>query len=431
MKKQFLTLAMFMATKAITQEAFDVLGADEQAKIFNELNENNAQAIKEMEEAKVSKEDLQKAIETLNADRLEQMKTLNKALEEIGLQMKSQREKGGFDPNAEKSELLKFIERDKSARGEGKGMEAVTVKAAALMTTANVVPNVASGFNQLFGNYIDPEIYVAPKLNPFIMDLVDTQVAPGTESIWYVERINEEGNAAFIGEGDLKPLIDGEYKERKADVKEVAERWKMSKRLINHAPSVVSDFRTHADELIRLKMDTGVLSGDGTGDELEGITELASPFIVPTQLANYYESANIFDVIIAIATYVRLNNFKGNLTCVLNTVWQAKMFGVKNLEGDYIIPPFVTKDGKQVGEVRVQFENGLDQDSILLGDLKKFKVRIAEDLKYYEGWENDDFSKNLESRKIEAFLGTYLPTNHAGAIIYDDIATVLTAISAT
>jgi len=137
MKKQFLTLAMFMATKAITQEAFDGLGADEQAKIFNELNENNAQAIKEMEEAKVSKEDLQKAIETLNNDRLEQMKTLNKALEEMGLEMKSQREKGGFDPNGEKSELLKFIERDKSARGEGQGMENVTVKAAALMTTAS------------------------------------------------------------------------------------------------------------------------------------------------------------------------------------------------------------------------------------------------------------------------------------------------------
>ena len=198
--------------------------------------------------------------------------------------------------------------------------------------------------------------------------------------------------------------------------------------MINHAPSVVSDFRLHADELMEQEIDNGVLSGDGTGNNLNGIVEFASPFIVPTQLANYYASANIFDVIMAVATYVRLNNFKGQLTCVLNTVWQAKMMGIKNADGDYIMPAFVTRDGKQVGETRILFENKMDEDAILLGDLRKFKVRISENIGYYEGWENDDFSKNLSSRKLEAFLGTYMPTSYAGAIIYDDIATILTSI---
>ena len=195
-----------------------------------------------------------------------------------------------------------------------------------------------------------------------------------------------------------------------------------------HAPSVVGDFRTHANELMDSKIDDGVAVGDGLGDNLSGITTLASPFVVPPSLALYYQSANIFDVIQAVATYVRLNNFKGNLTCVLNTVWMAKMMGIKNLNDDYIIPPFVTKDGKQVGETRVLFTNKFDEADILLGELKKFRVRISEGVSYFEGWENDDFSKNLSSRKLEAFLGTYLPTSDAGAIIYDQIATILTAI---
>lgn len=393
--------------------------AYQQAKKTHEAEQLKAQ-IDEATKNSASKEDIEK-LTSKNADVI-------KEIERLGLELKKLNEK---TPNgtSEKSELISFIERKKDLTKQN-GWEGVTIKAAALMTTANVIPNVAGGFNQLFGNYIDPEIYKTPKRDAFIMSLVDTQPAPGSETVWYVECQNEEGDAQFIAEGALKPLIDGEYKQKSVSMKEVAERWKMSRRLINHAPSVVSDFREHADELIGLKMDEGVLSGDGLGNNLSGIQELASPFIVPPALANYYQDANIFDAIMAVATYVRLNNFKGQLTCVLNTVWKAKFFGIKETDsGNYILPSFVAPDGTQVGDVVVNFQNGMDADSILLGDLKKFKVRISEDVRYDEGYENDDFSKNLESRKLEAFLATYLPTNHAGAIIFDEIATVLEEIA--
>lgn len=370
----------------------------------------------------------------------ESVKMLMKAVKEQGIEM-NKIIKGGVAGAVTKSELITFLEKDKSEAVKAKktGFDSIAVdsallvktmigKAAALMTTANVVPNATDGFNQLFGNYIDPTIYSTPKPENFIMGLVDTQLAAGTENLYYVDRINEEGDAAFIGEGELKPLIDAEWKQSKAEIKEVAERWKQSIRLINHAPTSVTDFRQHAQELIENKMDDGVLIGDGTGNNLNGIATLASPFVVPPALANFYESANIWDAINAIATYVRLNNFKGQLTCVLNTVWEAKMKGYKNANGDYIIPPFVAPDGTKVGSVNVTFQNKMPDDKILLGDLKMFKVRIAEDITYAEGWENDDFSKNLVSKRLDAFLGTYLPTSNAGAIVYDDIATVLTAI---
>lgn len=297
------------------------------------------------------------------------------------------------------------------------------------MTTGNIIPNVASGFNQLFGNFIDSTIYDAPKPDNFILPLVTVTTAPGTENIWYVERENEEGNAAFIGEGELKPLADGEWVQKKADIKEVAVRWKMSNRLIAHAPSVVQDFRTHVDELMEQVIDDGVASGDGVGPNLNGVTTLAAPFVVPPALANFYPVANIFDAIMAVATYVRLNNHKGALTCVLNTVYMAQMAGLKDSQNNYIVPPFVTQDGRQVGEVRIVFSNKVAAADMLLGDLKKFKTVISENVMYFEGWENDDFSKNLSSRKLEAFLGTYLPDSDAGAIIFDQISTILTAIT--
>jgi hypothetical protein len=131
----------------------------------------------------------------------------------------------------------------------------------------------------------------------------------------------------------------------------------------------------------------------------------------------------------AVATFVRLNNFRGQLTCVLNTVWKAKMQGIKEDDSsNYIVPPFVTPDGNTVGEVRVRFENKMPADKILLGDMSKYHLVIAENVEYDEGYENDDFSKNLVSRKLEAFLGSYKKASDAGSIVYDDISTVLTAI---
>lgn len=372
-----------------------------------------------------------------NADELKRLETsinaMMKQVENQILTLKALEEKG-MNPEIKKSELIEFIEKRAALDFNDKGRKennTVQLKAAALMTTANVIPNVTNGFNQLFGNYIDPNIHSAPKESPFIMSLVDVTTQEGTEDIWYVQRINEEGDAAFIAEGALKPLADGEWKEFKTSVKEVAVRWKMSRRMLKNAAMAVSNFRTHVNELIELKMDNGVLSGPGTGNELSGVTTLAAPFVVPAQLANYYQDANIYDVIMAVATYVRLNNFKGNLTCVLNSVWEAKMKGIKNLDGDYIIPPFVSPDGTKVGSVTMRFENGMSEDDILLGDLKQFKAVISSNIEYFEGFSDDDFDKNLESRKLEAFLGTYLPSTKAGSIIFDDIATILTAIEAT
>ena len=402
----------------------------------NETEKLKEEYKKELDEATknlVSKDEIEKITQKQDL--------VVKELERIGLAYKAMIEKP-TKIEEHKTALIEFIEKkskEVADKGHKGGVEQIEVnakaivsgvvnKAPALMTTGNVVPNVAGGFNQLFGNYIDAMIHAVPKPKNFILELVDVTTQPGTEKIWYVQRINEEGDAAFIAEGALKPLADAEYKEFSADIKEVAVRWKMTNRVMYHAPAVVSNFRQHAEELVEQKIDQQVLIGDGTGNTINGIAELASPFVVPGALAGYYASANIYDVIQAVSAYVALNNFEGNHTVVLNTVWKAQMAGIKDSEGRYVVPPFVTPNGTEISGIRVVYSNKMPADKILLGQLDRFKVVFAENMIFDEGWENDDFSKNLTSFKLEAFIGTYFPSNYAGSIIYDDIATVLTAI---
>jgi len=409
-------------------------------------------ALPELLKQGLTSEEAKKAISAIVAESIKSAKftdtvdNTEKTVSEIVTAMQKQhddlakivnefKEKGGAK---EKGALLDFIEKNikdsgfKSStdKGNAKYNETLAFKAAALMTTANVVPNVTGGFSPLFGNYIDAEIGHTPKPAPIFMRLVTVKYQPGTENIYFTDRINEEGTAQFIAEGALKPLIDGEYKTTSLQTKELAERWKMTTRLMYHAPAVVTDFREHANELIEQVLDTAVLTGDNTGNNLNGIVANASAFVVPSALAAYYQEANIWDVVMAMATAIRLANYNGKITAVLNTVWMAQMAGIKDAEGRYIIAPFVAPNGKMIGDVEIEFTNKIPATAILIGDLKKYNLVISEDAIYNEGYENDDFSKNLVSKKIETFAQGYVKLSDRGSIIYDTIADVLTDISA-
>jgi HK97 family phage major capsid protein len=381
-------------------------------------------------EAKADAEaEIKKAVETAKAEAKKITDDLAQTIGELKEQSgKDDAKKGVYGEVV--SFLKKNIEENPKAESDQKYAARTVVKAAALMTTANVIPNVAGGFSPLVGNYIDPEIGHLPVPDTIFMGLVTKKTAPGTDAIWYSDRINEEGNAQFIAEGGLKPLIDAEWKTVKKNIFEVAERWKQSKRLILHAPSVVADFVEHANNLIEQKIDDEILVGVEDATNFNGLQEVGGAFIVPAGLAGYYTYANIWDVVMAMATQVRLAYFKGPLTAVLNTVWMAKMAGIKDQEGRYVIPPFVTPDGRRIGEVTIVFSTKIAAGDIIVGDLKKYNLVMSEDVMYDEGYENDDFSKNLVSKKLEAYLGSYMKASDAGAIIYDQIATVLTAISA-
>lgn len=89
MKKTFLE---FLTAKGHTQEVFDGFDAEKKAELYNEYNTELKNYIDELEknvDGKATKEDLEKAINQLNEQRLEQMKELNNAMKEMGLSIKA------------------------------------------------------------------------------------------------------------------------------------------------------------------------------------------------------------------------------------------------------------------------------------------------------------------------------------------------------
>lgn len=427
----------FLVSKETDLNAFKEMEALKQLELQNEYNADLKKSYNEALANKASNEDLDAFKDSIEKSN----ESVVKAVEALAISIKSQAEKGGFNPEPmEKSDLIKLLEKHaKEAGSQGTGKisdETVKVnanqliaevnKAASLMTTANIVG--ANGYSPLFGNYIDQRIHSAPLLRSTIMDDITVSTQVGTENIYYTERKNEGGDAEWVAEGAAKPLADAEWHTSSEKAKEVAVFWKFTHRFLFHTRLAVQDFDRYARELMEEKIPYSVLLGNATLNTTEpnGIITLASAWVVPPAIASSTPMPNVYDAVLALATAIRIRGFKGEIVVRLNDVWSYMMkSATKDTSGQYIVPPFSSQDGTTIDGVRVKFDPEVPADKILGGVLRNFNAVICEDIMYFEGYENDDFRKNLISRKLEAFIGTYLPGVLRPSVIYADIDDIL------
>jgi HK97 family phage major capsid protein len=435
----------FLKEKGIEESAFNEMEAHEQLKLQNDYNVQLKNDFETAIKNKSSKEDL----DAFKSEITKSFESQQKIMENLALAIKASAEKAGVSvEEKEAPELIKlFLEQKKSMEDEGtpskikvelKSSEILNEvnKAAALMTTANIIPigggNGNGVWSPLFGNYIDNTIYSAPKLSSSIMEDIRIITQSGTENIYWTARQNEEGDAVWLAESTEKPLIDAEWKTFQRKTAEVAERWKVTTRFLFHVREAVQDFQQHAYELINNKMANGFLTGTGLLNQPHGIITEASAWVTPSgttaDMLNATDCPNTYDVILAMATQIRARGFAGQIVARLNSVWSYRLKTTKDKKGGYLVVPFASPDGSKVDEVTVKFDPLIPAGKVLVGVLSNYTGVISEQAIYMEYLSSDDGDKNLVSRKLETFANGYLPAPLRGSIIYDDIATVLTDI---
>jgi len=427
MKKQFLTLAMFMATKSITQEAFDGLGADEQAKIFNELNENNAQAIKEMEEAKVSKEDLQKAIEALNNDRLEQMKTLNKALEEMGLEMKSQREKGfNFDDKPTLATELKANMSAIKALSTSDMTSEVVIKAdtnrASIGSNAQVyeIPTIGQLATRKLTLYdMFPKVTLGTNNN-------------GTVRYYDWDEATTVRAAASIAEGATFPESTAKWKTYTLPLQKIGDTLPVTEEFYEDEAMFASELENFLRTNVDLVIDSQLSTGDGTSNTLKGLISSSTAFSA-TGLTKV-ENAQFYDLMAVAPEQITITGGAKDSPnfVVMNKRSINKMRLTKDANENYIIPPFVDRSGKMVDSMMVMESNVIPNNALVLGDSRFAKIYEKPGLTMSKWMPANQFLEDMETIKVRKRLLFLIRNADKGGFIYiSDIDAAIAAITLT
>lgn len=358
----------------------------------------------------------------------DEFKKLNDVIEKQGLEIIALKDAGSKQPVFKSfEEQIKdqikeksLIDAVKSAPGQKLKLE---LKAANVpITTVNAV-NPASAYIPM--PTMDSSWDRAPRNARFLRQYASVATTSSPLHVW-AEKYNEQGDAEFIGEGELKPMISFQIRTRDSKAKKIAVGAKFTTETLQDIPNFVAELKSEILEVVDIKEENDLLNGDGLGDNLLGVIQQSTTYVLTTVLT---KEANNFDAIKAAITQLFTLNQIPNVVFV-NPIDKANMELSKASDGHYILPPFSTADGTVISGIRVVESNTVAVGKFLLGDWTKLNIRDYVAFEITLGWENDDFTKNLVTVLGEKRLMSYIKEHQKSAFLYGDFATIKAAIEA-
>jgi HK97 family phage major capsid protein len=334
-------------------------------------------------------------------------------------------QKGNQTFNDVLAESLKTNKDNLSALQEGtqKGNVILSVKAAATMTSANYSGGTV-GLSQW-----DPSFALVARRNPFLRQIVNVRPVSSQYVAW-AEQANRDGGAGATAEGAAKTQADFDMVEANKKVEKITSYTKVSKEALADLGFLQSEINGDLMSLVNLKLDTDLLSGNGTTPNLKGILEYATAFSAPTGTGNAVDNANTFDALRAAILQVELAYHQPNYIIMHPTdVALADMIKVGAGANEYINAPFGAQFSfRSFYGIPIIANAGMTRGDFLVGDFSKSNLGIREDVNISVGYDADDFTKNLVTILAEMRAVHYIKSNHTAAFVKGTIATVKTAL---
>lgn len=290
-------------------------------------------------------------------------------------------------------------------------------KAASTITSGSMAPH--------YGLEVDPDISVNPRSQTVIRNYAS--VSPTTSrSLIYAEYKSKEGDAAWVPEGGIKPLLDATLEEKTVTCAKVAIASKFTEETLTDFPSFVNEVLNEIINKLGIKEEQGILEGKGTSGEIKGVAADMPAF----SLTNFYiDSANMFDVLVSAYSQIVSASemaYRPNLV-LMHPLDYAAMQLTKDANGQYL-RPFKYGD-ELIKGLRIETTTAIEQGEFIMGDFSYLNIRDLWSLSISIGWENDDFRKNIVTVLAEKRLMCYIKSQYKTAFVKDSFATVIEGIT--
>lgn len=290
----------------------------------------------------------------------------------------------------------------------------------------------------LTGDVIEPdrvtELTRDPVRQVFIEGISDVTSNMSSNALSYVEAVSESGAPLPTAELATIPQKDWTFQEFKANLKKIAVINKHSVEILQDAPQLVSALKGWLQEDVNIVVDDQLLNGNGTGDNLDGIFNVAEVLDATEVGTKRVADANLYDVIRVAMTKIAVNG-KGKFMAnyiLLNPEDADVLDLTKDADGRYILPPFRSADGNLIKGARVIENVGITEGEFLVGDFRKLHIGTKGGVQIeMSNSDGDDFSNDILSVKIRRRIASYLRQNDSGAFWTGTIADVISALTAS
>ncbi len=359
-----------------------------------------------------------------------QVETLKTELEEANKELVAIQSKGNsgqpfsFEQAVKEAltdEKFEEIKQHIASKQKGGWLE-VVVKAPDTITTGNATGAAASAvYGASTATTYSPYTYGSEFVEQYL-----TIGSTDKPSIPYVNETAGEGDAAIVAEGGLKPLIDADFVVKYSTAEKIAGRMKASEEALYDYKWLESAINTK----LKVKHDRA-----RQADVLTKVLAQASAFnaALLTGVNQFVNgTSTLYDQIAAVVATVAVESngvYVPNVAFV-NTIDALNMKLTKDANGNYVMPPFSTADGRQIDGVTIVAKPEITAGSYVIGDMKNINLDNVWGYTVRIGWENDDFSKNLITMLGESRYHVYITDNDKRGIVSGTFADVATAIEA-
>lgn len=304
-------------------------------------------------------------------------------------------------------------------------------KAPALQTTAN--GTLATALPTAVGTMLAPVSDVNLR-DMGILPLVRNGKSSNPVYV-YTEVVPKEGDFAVVAEGGVKPLIDLQWVSRSETPKKIAAVEKLTEEVITDVEGLEDVVRNFLFKKHNLKKSKLVLFGTGTGTDPKGATVYGRTFVAGAMAAKV-TAPTIMDVINASVTDIfTTHNFQDETPYMPNVAminpidFFINFVSAKDYQGNPLYPSASLFNKVVIGGMTIIPEESIPAGKIFVADLSKYNVLDYVGYSVRIGWENDDMRRNQFMLIAESRFFQFVKKADELAFIYDDIATIKTAIT--
>lgn len=346
----------------------------------------------------------------------ESFKSLKKALETIGLELKSMKETGKPQYKSVRDQIKEQIEARaeefKQFRNKALQTFELTIK-----TAGEMLESTNTGSPAFTPSAFEPGYTMPMRKKPSIIQMVNNG-STDSATYTYIQLVNPDGDAAITADGTIAPLIDFDLAKVTSTAVDITDRVDISEDMLDDFSGLANIIENELRYKVDIAADAAVLAV---------IIAAASAF---TQTDIEVEKPNTIDAIRAAATQIEATAFgKANLVA-MNPVDFMNMVSSKDSTANYVMLPIVTFLGTQIDDLMVYKSSDITAGNILVMDGTKVHVLELKSFSAQIGYIANNFTEFVQTIRGKRRLHKFVKSNEAGAIVYDAISDIKTAITA-
>jgi len=415
----------FLTSKGLTDETFAQKEAGEMAGLYSEFNTLLATKIAGLEADKATKNDIQEAMDVLRNSQMEQAKSMNAVLVEMGLSIKASTEKRTDGVVASFVESIKqglLDNKENLAKLKVSKDGEFVFKAVGDMTSGNVsggnvpVEQRLAGFNIIASRRVR------------LLDLVSRGTALSNVISW-VYQANRDGAAGQTTEGTTKNQIDFDLVVDKEEVVKTTAFIKISTEMLDDVDFIESEIRNELTREVLKAIESGCYSGAGTTNTLKGIRTVATAFAAGT-FALAVDNANEVDVLAVAYNQIMIADQEMPTAILMHPsdVTKLKLVKVSSSDRRYVdrlqmIGGTLLMDGIQIVPTTL-----VAAGTYLIGDFTRALVLDKGSVEITMGLDGNDFTKNMRTIIAEWRGACIVKNNDRTAFVKGTFATDMAAL---